>query len=122
MKRILTILAALAMAACTSTQSLSAPEEASVAGIDTGYSITLNLSDGTTVKARFVAIEDGELVYDDRADERHRVDLESVRSLDYRAYDSEKTGEVIAGTAAITGQILLGFAEVLGAIAGGMSY
>ena len=43
-----------------------------------------------------------------------------MRSLDYRAYDAEKTGEVVAGTAAITGQILLGFVQVVGALAGGM--
>ena len=120
MKTILVIIAALAMTACTSNNILTAPEHASVAGIDTGDSITLNMTDGTTVKARFVAIDGEEIVYDDRAGERHQADLADVRSLDYRAYDAEKTGEVVAGTAAITGQILLGFVQVVGALAGGM--
>ncbi len=122
MNKLLTILAALAVTACTSTQSLPAPEQANLAGIDTGDSITLNMTDGTTTRARFVAVEDGEIVCDDRAGERHRADLETVTSLDYRTYDSEKTGEVVAGTAAVTGQILLGLVEVMGAIAGGMGH
>ncbi len=122
MKTIPIVITALAMTACTSTQVLTAPEQAGVAGIDTGDAITLNMTDGTTVKARFVAIDGEDLVYDNRAGERHHADLGDVRSVDYRAYDSEKTGEVVAGTAAVTGQILLGFVQVLGALAGGMSY
>ena len=121
MKSILILIAALAMTACTSTNTLSAPEQAGVAGIDSGDSITLNMTDGAMVKARFVAVENGEIIYDDRSGERHRADLKTVRSLDYRAYDSEKTGEFVAGTAVITGQVLLGFVEVLGALAGGMN-
>ncbi|MDJ0759995.1 MAG: hypothetical protein QNJ19_11385 [Woeseiaceae bacterium] len=123
MKPILFALLAISMAAgCTSTNVLTAPEQAGVAGIDKGDAITLNMTDGTTTRARFVGIEDGKIVYDDRAGERQRADLETVRSLDYRAYDSEKTGEVVAGTAAITGQVLLGLVQVMGALAGGMSY
>ena len=122
MRKILIAITALAMSACTSTQVLTAPEQAGVAGIDKGDVITLNMTDGTIVKARFVAIEGEDLVYDNRAGERHQADLEDVRSVDYRAYDSEKTGEVVAGTAVVTGQILLGFVQVLGALAGGMSY
>ena len=122
MKTVLTILAALAMTACTSTQSLSAPEEASIAGIHTGDAITLVMKDGRNIKARFVAIENDVIVYDDRAGARHRIDLGAVSSLDYRVYDSEKTGEVVAGTAKVTGMVLVGFAQFIGAVAEGMSY
>ncbi len=122
MKTILIIIAAFAMTACTSTQSVYAPEQLSAVGIDAGDAITLEMTDGRTIKAKFVAIEDGDIVYDDRAGERHRAEAGDVHSLNYRAYDSEKTGEVMAGTAKVTGAILVGFAHFIGAMAQGMSY
>lgn len=119
MKMTLIALVAVAMTACTSTNILTAPEQAAVAGIEKGDAITLYMTDGTTAKARFVAIEGGDIIYDDRAGERRRAELGAVRSLDYRTYDAEKTGAVVGGTAAVAGAVLLGMIQVVGAFAGG---
>ena len=119
MKTILIALIAVAMTACTSTNILTAPEQAGVAGIEKGDVITLNMTDGTTIKARFVAIDDGDIVFNDHAGERQRANLGDVRSLDYRAYDAEKTGAVVGGTAAVAGAVLLGLVQVVGALAAG---
>lgn len=122
MRTVLIIIAAIAMTACTSTRSLSAPEQANIVGIDAGDAITLTTTDGTELKGRFVAIDAGDIVYDDRTGATQRVALNTASSLSYRAYDSEKTGEVVAGTVKITGMVLIGLAQVVGALAQGMSY
>ena len=75
MKIFLTILMALTMTACTSTQSLDKPEQAGGAGIDAGDGITLQMTDGQSIQGRFVKIEDDELVYDARTGDTASVPL-----------------------------------------------
>ena len=122
MKTTLIALIAVTMTACTSTRSLPAPDPTSMIGIGAGDSITLVMTDGSRATGRFVAVENDELLYDVRSGERLRVVLQEVSSLSYRAYDPEKTGEAVAGTAKVTGMVLIGLAQVVGAFVGGMNY
>ncbi|NNC66387.1 MAG: hypothetical protein HKN84_16510 [Gammaproteobacteria bacterium] len=108
MKKTIVILTALAMTACTSTRVLSAPDQASAAGIEAGEAITLDMADGRQIEARFVAIEQDELVYDTAEVDGQRAPLSAIDSLSYRAYDSEKTNEAADKTFAVVGAAYIG--------------
>lgn len=120
MKKLLTVLAALALAACTSTRSLPADEQGSLAGLSPGAMITLDMADGERRKVRFESVENGQIAYRDRSGAVHRVAPSQIVAINYREYDADKTGTVVAGTATVAGAVLLGFVQVLGAFAQGM--
>lgn len=120
MRTLLLAIIALATTACTSTRSLSAAEEANIAGLEPGVSITIETGNGEKRKGRFVELENDQLVYEARTGVEQRIALADIRELRFREYDGEKTGAVVGGTAAVAGAVLLGFVQVIGAFAQGM--
>ena len=120
MKTILIALIAITMTACTSTRSLTATQETSIAGLEPGASITVETHDGEKRKGQFVELDNDELVYEARSGNEQRIALADIRELRFREYDGEKTGAVVGGTAAVAGAVLLGFVQVIGAFAQGM--